>query len=77
MPHLIIEHSADIKKTSVKNLEQELQNVMNALIGDFKADECKTRSLSFDEYFVGRPDQSLCIIHSHHNKSFNRTFRRS
>ncbi len=64
MPHLIIEHSADIKKTSVKNLEQEIQNIMQAHEGNFDADQCKCRSFSFDEYFVGRPDQSTAsFIH--------------
>ncbi len=58
MPHLVIEHSADISKKSVKNLEQNLQHVMDALVGDFKADECRTRSFSFTDYFVGHQDQS-------------------
>ncbi len=26
--------------------------------GNFDPDQCKARSFSFDEYFVGRPDQS-------------------
>ena len=31
---------------------------MNGLEGNFDADQCKCRSVSFDEYFVGRSDQS-------------------
>ena len=31
---------------------------MQAHEGNFEADQCKCRSLSFDEYFVGLPDQS-------------------
>ena len=58
MPHLIVEHSADIKKNSIQKLEQEIQNIMNGVEGNFDADQCKCRSFSFDEYFVGRPDQS-------------------
>ena len=58
MPHLIIEHSSNIKQASVKILEQEIQEIMNGVEGNFDADQCKCRSLSFDEYFVGRPDQS-------------------
>lgn len=58
MPHLIVDHSADIKKNSVQKLEQEIQNIMNGVEGNFDADQCKCRSISFDDYFVGRPDQS-------------------
>ncbi len=58
MPHLIVEHSADIKKNSVQKLQQEIQSIMNGVEGNFDADQCKCRSFSFDEYFVGRPDQS-------------------
>ncbi len=64
MPHLIIEHSADISKKSVKNLEQEIQNIMQAHEGNFSADQCKCRSHAFEEYFVGHPDQSTAsFIH--------------
>lgn len=59
MPHLIIEHSSDIKKSSIKSLHQEIQNIMASITeGNFDPDQCKARSFSFDEYFVGRPDQS-------------------
>ncbi len=64
MPHLIIEHSADIKKTSVTNLEKEIQKIMHTHEGNFDADQCKCRSFSFDEYLVGIPDQSTAsFIH--------------
>ena len=64
MPHLIIEHSADIKKTSVTNLEKEIQAIMQAREGNFSADQCKCRSFSFDEYLVGYPDQTTAsFIH--------------
>ncbi len=58
MPHLIIEHSADISKKSVKSLEQEIQNLMKAHEGNFDADQCKCRSFAFGKYLVGRIDQS-------------------
>jgi 5-carboxymethyl-2-hydroxymuconate isomerase len=58
MPHLIIEHSADIKKNSVKILEQEIQNILQSHEGNFSADQCKCRSFSFDDYLVGRHDQT-------------------
>ncbi len=64
MPHLIIEHSADIKKTSVTNLEKEIQAIMQAHEGNFSSDQCKCRSFSFDEYLVGYPDQTTAsFIH--------------
>jgi len=58
MPHLIIEHSANIKKNSVRTLETEIQNIMQAHEGNFDADQCKCRSFAFDDYLVGKPDQS-------------------
>jgi 5-carboxymethyl-2-hydroxymuconate isomerase len=59
MPHLVIEHSTNIKKSSIKILETEVQNIMESVVeGNFDPDQCKTRSFSFDEYLVGKPDQS-------------------
>ena len=58
MPHLIIEHSGNIKKNSIRALEQEIQNIMNVVEGNFDADQCKCRDVAFNEYLVGRPDQS-------------------
>lgn len=59
MPHLIIEHSFNIKKSAIRSLEQEIQNIMASITeGNFDPDQCKTRSNSFDEYFVGKPDQT-------------------
>jgi len=58
MPHLIIEHSGNIKRRSIAALERNIQNIMQAQERNFDADQCKCRSLSFDEYFVGRPDQT-------------------
>ena len=58
MPHLIIEHSGNIKRRSVAALENKIQEIMHAQEGNFDADQCKCRSFSFDEYFVGRIDES-------------------
>lgn len=59
MPHIIVEHSKDIEKNSVKELQVEIKKIMNSLIeGNFDPDQCKCRAISFDEYFVGQPDQS-------------------
>jgi len=58
MPHIIIEHSADISKDSVINLQKEIQNIMASITeGNFDADQCKARAYSFDEYLVGLPNQ--------------------
>ncbi len=58
MPHIIIEHSADISKNSIINLQKEIQNIMSSITeGNFDADQCKARSHSFDEYLVGKPNQ--------------------
>ncbi len=64
MPHLTIEHSSDIQKNSVKILQTEIQNIMSGVEGNFDADQCKARSFSFDEYLVGKLDQSAAsFIH--------------
>ena len=64
MPHLVIEHSSNIKKNSAKILQREIQNIMSTVEGNFDADQCKARSFSFDEYLVGKLDQSAAsFIH--------------
>ena len=58
MPHIIIEHSSDISSNSVTELYSAIQNIMASITeGNFDPDQCKCRSHSFDEYFVGRLDQ--------------------
>jgi 5-carboxymethyl-2-hydroxymuconate isomerase len=55
MPHLIIEHSADIKSSEILKLYSEIQSIMASITeGNFDPDQCKCRSHSFDEYFVGK-----------------------
>lgn len=58
MPHLIIEHSGNIKRRSIAALENKIQEIMHMQEGNFDADQCKCRSFSFDEYFVGHSDES-------------------
>ena len=59
MPHIILEHSSDIPSVSVKSLQIEIQNIAASITeGNFDAEQCKARAFAFDEYFVGRPDQS-------------------
>jgi 5-carboxymethyl-2-hydroxymuconate isomerase len=58
MPHIIIEHSADIKSSQITNLHLEIQGIMAKITeGNFDPDQCKCRSHSFDEYFVGKFSQ--------------------
>lgn len=59
MPHVIVEHSADFPKNSVQKIQTEIQKIMTSITeGNFDADQCKCRSVSFDEYLVGLPNQS-------------------
>ena len=59
MPHIVIEHSADFTKTYVHSLQKKIPQIMAGITeGNFDADQCKCRSVSFDEYLVGIPDQS-------------------
>lgn len=58
MPHLIIEHSADISPSAIQSLQKEIQNIMPSIAeGNFDADQCKCRGFSFDEYLVGKVNQ--------------------
>lgn len=58
MPHLIIEHSSNIKSRSIAALEHQIQNIMGGVEGNFDPDQCKCRSFAFDEYFNGHLDES-------------------
>lgn len=58
MPHLIIEHSSNIQSNSIRSLQRSIQDIMDNSEGNFDSDQCKTRALSFNDYFVGRIDQS-------------------
>lgn len=58
MPHLIIEHSINIKPQSISVLEKQIQNLMGEVEGNFDPDQCKCRSFAFDNYFVGKFDQT-------------------
>jgi 5-carboxymethyl-2-hydroxymuconate isomerase len=57
MPHLIIEHSANISKSSITDLQKNILNIMTSVEGNFDADQCKARALAFDDYLVGLTDQ--------------------
>ena len=65
MPHVIIEHSSDFSKKSIKAIQVEIQNIMKSITeGNFDPDQCKCRAISFDEYLVGHPNQdSASFIH--------------
>ncbi len=64
MPHLIIELSSNIPKSSVANLQKNIQSIMNCHEGNYDADQCKCRTYFFDEYLVGNQDQSAAsFIH--------------
>ena len=59
MPHLVIEHSSNIKKSAILALQTGVQEIMLSIPeGNFDPDQCKCRSHSFDEYLVGRPNQT-------------------
>ena len=53
MPHLIIEHSSNISQEPVIALQHDIQKIMSESEGGFTIERCKTRSFSFDKYFVG------------------------
>jgi 5-carboxymethyl-2-hydroxymuconate isomerase len=65
MPHIIVEHSADIKSSQLTKLYSKIQSVMESITdGNFDAEQCKCRGLAFDQYFVGRfAEEKSSFIH--------------
>lgn len=64
MPHIIIEHSADIANSEIISLQESIHQLLKTIEGNIDPDQCKLRALSFSEYFVGYPDQlSASFIH--------------
>lgn len=58
MPHIIVEHSNSISKEQALNLGFQVQIEMVKIIeGNFDPDQCKIRSLSFDDFFIGKKSQ--------------------
>lgn len=65
MPHIIIEHSANISNSSALLLASEVKDLMPSVkSGNFDSDQCKIRNFSFDEYYVGNVShESSSFIH--------------
>ena len=57
MPHITIEHSCDIPKKTIIKLQQDIRDLFKSLPDYFDFDQCKFRSLSFEQYLVGNLDQ--------------------
>lgn len=62
MPHLIVEHSTNFSQKLIVKLQKILQDVMHSCEGNFDANQCKCRSFSFDDYLVGKIDQSNSLF---------------
>jgi 5-carboxymethyl-2-hydroxymuconate isomerase len=59
MPHVIIEHSKNFPKKSIQEIQSEIQKIMSSITeGKFNPDQCKCRSISYDEYLVGFANHS-------------------
>jgi len=58
MPHIIVEHSSDISSSSVNNFLSEIQKILVSVHeGNFALEGCKSRAISFSEYFVGTSNE--------------------
>jgi len=57
MPHITIERSLDIQKESIIKLQKDIRDSFKALPDFFDFDQCKFRSLGFEQYLVGNLDQ--------------------
>ena len=54
MPHIIVEYSSDIQKSSIEQIQKQIQKIISSIKdGNFDFDHCKTRSISYDDYFLG------------------------
>jgi len=59
MPHIIIEHSLDISKEPIITLQKNIRDSFKALPDYSDFDQCKFRSLGFEQYLVGKLDQEM------------------
>lgn len=56
MPHIIVEHSHHISLPLALTMGESIRDLMGEL-GDFDPHQCKIRTLSFSQYFVGMKNQ--------------------
>lgn len=64
MPHIIIEHSNNIRNQDAMIIGTAIQQFMGNLTeGNFDPDQCKIRSLSYDNFIVGLEKNPTDFIH--------------
>lgn len=64
MPHITIEHSLDIQKESITQLQKDIRDIFQDMPDYFDFDQCKFRAIGFEQYLVGKMDQnSSSFIH--------------
>jgi len=64
MPHIIIEHSKAFDDSSMINIGSQIQKIMaNIAHGNFDADQCKIRAISYQQFKVGLEKHNTNFIH--------------
>lgn len=64
MPHIIIEHSQSINNSSMLNIGNQIQEIMaNISQGNFDIDQCKIRTISYQNFIVGLENNNADFIH--------------
>jgi len=64
MPHIIIEHSKAFDDSSMINIGSQIQKIMaNIAHGNFDADQCKIRTISYQQFKVGLEKHNTNFIH--------------
>ncbi|NBX52406.1 MAG: hypothetical protein EBT63_01975 [Proteobacteria bacterium] len=64
MPHIIIEHSKAFDEPSMLNIGSQIQEIMaNIAHGNFDADQCKIRTISYQQFKVGLDKNNANFIH--------------
>ena len=63
MPHLTLEHSANIPSpTKPSNLMQSMHNVLHE-VGGVKIENCKSRIRIADPFFISQGEENFAFLH--------------
>jgi 5-carboxymethyl-2-hydroxymuconate isomerase len=63
MPHLTLEHTANInQEIDSVTLFSGLHNILTT-IGGINIENCKSRAIRLDNYYIGQSDESNAFVH--------------
>ncbi len=64
MPHITLEYSPNFLPKYIMNIGAEIQNIMrNINLANFDVDQCKIRSIPYQNFIVGLDENRANFIH--------------